>query len=108
MAERTAGIERGRDAVRRESWAEAYEQLTAADRSDLTAVDLEALADAAWWMSKTDEAIAARRQAYAAFSAAGEELKAASNAREIILAVGEGELSVSDVALAATEEPAKA
>ncbi|MBD1592126.1 valine--tRNA ligase [Arthrobacter sp. S1_S22] len=36
------------------------------------------------------------------------DLKAASNAREIILAVGEGELSVSDVALAATEEPAKA
>ena len=36
------------------------------------------------------------------------DLKAASNAREIILVVGEGELSVSDVALAATEEPAKA
>ncbi len=36
------------------------------------------------------------------------DLKAASNAREIILAVGEGELSVSDVALASTEEPAKA
>jgi ATP/maltotriose-dependent transcriptional regulator MalT len=80
VAERTAGIERGRDAVRRESWAEAYEQLTAADPSDLTAPDLEALADAAWWVSKMDEAIAARQQAYAAFSASGDELKAASNA----------------------------
>jgi valyl-tRNA synthetase len=36
------------------------------------------------------------------------DLKAASNAREIALVAGEGELSVSDVALAATEEPAKA
>jgi valyl-tRNA synthetase len=36
------------------------------------------------------------------------DLKAASNAREISLVAGEGELSVSDVALAATEEPAKA
>jgi DNA-binding CsgD family transcriptional regulator len=80
VAERTAGIERGRDAIRRESWAEAYEQLTAADRSDLTAADLEGLSEAAWWMSKMDEAIAARQQAYAAFSAAGDELKAASNA----------------------------
>ncbi|MFJ6282473.1 valine--tRNA ligase [Pseudarthrobacter oxydans] len=48
------------------------------------------------------EALAAQLQAGLA------DLKAASNAREIILAVGEGELSVSDVALAATEEPAKA
>jgi valyl-tRNA synthetase len=36
------------------------------------------------------------------------DLKAASNAREISLVVGDGELSVSDVALAATEEPAQA
>jgi valyl-tRNA synthetase len=36
------------------------------------------------------------------------DLKAASNARVITLVVGDGELSVSDVALAATEEPAQA
>jgi valyl-tRNA synthetase len=36
------------------------------------------------------------------------DLKAASNAREITLLVGDGELTVSDVALAATEEPAQA
>ncbi|SER11895.1 valine--tRNA ligase [Arthrobacter sp. OV608] len=36
------------------------------------------------------------------------DLKAASNAREITLVVGDGELTVSDVALAATEEPAQA
>ena len=36
------------------------------------------------------------------------DLKAASNAREITLLVGDGDLAVSDVALAATEEPAQA
>ncbi|QDG63261.1 valine--tRNA ligase [Pseudarthrobacter sp. NIBRBAC000502771] len=36
------------------------------------------------------------------------DLKAASNAREITLAVGSGDLTVSDVALAPSDEPAKA
>ncbi|MGN7200001.1 valine--tRNA ligase [Arthrobacter sp. SAFR-044] len=36
------------------------------------------------------------------------DLKAASNAREITLAVGDGDLTVSDVALAPSDEPAKA
>ncbi|MGI8616366.1 MAG: LuxR C-terminal-related transcriptional regulator [Actinomycetota bacterium] len=80
MAERTADIERGRDAARREAWAEAYEELTTAAPSDLTPEDLEALSDAAWWLSRMDEAIAARQQAYAAFAASGDQLRAASNA----------------------------
>ncbi|MDQ0119030.1 valyl-tRNA synthetase [Pseudarthrobacter defluvii] len=36
------------------------------------------------------------------------DLKAASNAREITLAVGDGDLTVTDVALAPSDEPAKA
>ncbi|MDP9888014.1 valine--tRNA ligase [Pseudarthrobacter enclensis] len=36
------------------------------------------------------------------------DLKAASNARDITLVVGEGDLTVSDVALAPSDEPAKA
>ncbi|KRE82625.1 valine--tRNA ligase [Arthrobacter sp. Soil764] len=36
------------------------------------------------------------------------DLKAASNAREITLVVGDGDLSVTDVALAPSDEPAKA
>ena len=36
------------------------------------------------------------------------DLKAAANARDIALVAGEGELAVSDVALAAAEEPAQA
>ena len=80
MAERNMGIERGRDAVHREAWAEAYGELSAADPSDLRPQDLEALADAAWWQSKNDESIAARQQAYAAFAAANDERRAAYHA----------------------------
>jgi DNA-binding CsgD family transcriptional regulator len=80
VVERTADIERARDAVQRESWAEAYGELAAADPSDLTPEDLEALADAAWWLSKNDESIAARQQAYAAFAAANDERRAAYHA----------------------------
>ena len=80
MAERNIGIQRARDAAQREAWAEAYGELTAADPSDLTPQDLEALADAAWWQSKNDESIAARQQAYAAFAAANDERRAAYHA----------------------------
>jgi DNA-binding CsgD family transcriptional regulator len=80
VAERIAGIERARDAVHREAWAEAYGELVAADPSDLTPQDLEALAEAAWWLSKNDESVAARQRAYAAFAAANDEPRAAYNA----------------------------
>jgi DNA-binding CsgD family transcriptional regulator len=80
VAERTADIDRGRDAFRRESWAEAYGELAAADPSDLGPKDLEALADAAWWLSKTDESIAARQRAYAGSASAGDALHAAAMA----------------------------
>ena len=80
MARQTSDLERARDAVRRESWREAYEELAAFDPSDLAPRDLEALADAAWWMSKNDESIAARQTAYARYSDAGEEARAASMA----------------------------
>jgi DNA-binding NarL/FixJ family response regulator len=80
VAEPTAGIERARDAIQRESWAEAYGELSTADPADLTPQDLEALADAAWWLSKNDESIAARQQAYGAFGAARDERRAAYHA----------------------------
>jgi len=80
VAERTAGIGRARDAVKGEAWADAYAELADADPSDLTGQDLEALADAAWWLSKNDESIAARQQAYASFAAANDERRAAYNA----------------------------
>jgi DNA-binding CsgD family transcriptional regulator len=83
VAERTADIERGRDAVARESWAEAYEQLAAADPSELSPQDLEALADAAWWLSKTEESIAARQRAYVGSDAAHDAEHAATMAARL-------------------------
>jgi ATP/maltotriose-dependent transcriptional regulator MalT len=77
VAGQTSDLERARHAVQRESWAEAYDELAAVDLSDLAPRDLEALADAAWWLSKSEESIVARQQAYAAYSDAGEEARAA-------------------------------
>ena len=71
MGERIADIDRARDAVGREAWAEAYEGLRALDPSRLTPQDLEGLADAAWWLSRIDESIVARQRAYSGYAAAG-------------------------------------
>jgi DNA-binding CsgD family transcriptional regulator len=75
--ERIADVERARDALRRGSWAEAYEALASLDPSSLTAQDLEGFADAAWWLSKADESMNLRQSAYAAYAAAGEDPPAA-------------------------------
>jgi DNA-binding CsgD family transcriptional regulator len=72
-----AEVDRARDAVRRESWAEAYERLRALDPAALEPRDLEALANAAWWLSRSDESIANRQRAYAGYMAAGEDPRAA-------------------------------
>jgi tetratricopeptide (TPR) repeat protein len=72
-----ADADRARDAVRRESWAEAYEELPTLDPARMEPRDLEALADAAWWLSRSDESIAARQRAYAGYVAAGEDPRAA-------------------------------
>jgi DNA-binding CsgD family transcriptional regulator len=69
-------IERARDAVARGSWPEAYELLRSLDPSELTGPDLEGLADAAWWMSRRDDSIAARQKAYAAFAASSNDARA--------------------------------
>lgn len=69
MAELMTDIDAARDAVARESWAEAYERLGAIDPAQLSGRDLEGLADAAWWQSRLDESTAARQRAYAAYAA---------------------------------------
>jgi hypothetical protein len=78
LPELTADLERAREALARGSWAEAYEGLREFDSSTLTAGDLEGLADAAWWISRMDESIAARQKAYAAYAAAAEDRPAAA------------------------------
>jgi hypothetical protein len=71
VAERIADLDLARDAVAREAWAEAYAAFQAVDPSTLTPGDLEGLADAAWWLSRMEESIAARQRAYAGQVAAG-------------------------------------
>ena len=77
MADRVADLEHARDAVARESWSDAYDLLRSLEPPDLEARDLEGLAEAAWWGSKIDEAIAARQRAYSAFATKGDEPRAA-------------------------------
>ncbi|MFJ5707775.1 LuxR family transcriptional regulator [Streptomyces sp. NPDC093105] len=66
---------RARDAAAHERWAEAYALLHARDRhpdEPLTAGDLAALSDAAWWTGHLDESVAARLRAHSAHVAAGD------------------------------------
>jgi len=77
VAQDIDGIERARDAVARESWAEAYAMLRDIQPSLLAPRDLEGLADATWWLSKVDESIAARQKAYAGYAAEGNDPRAA-------------------------------
>ena len=66
----------GRDAAARGAWAEAYDLLLPA-ASSLGGDDLEALANAAFWTGKLDEAIDFRERAHGAFIAEGEKKRAA-------------------------------
>jgi len=83
VSERTPDIDRARDALARDAWAEAFEALHAVDPARLTPQDLEGLADATWWLSRWDESTAARQRAYAGYAAAGEDPQAAFNAVQL-------------------------
>ncbi|WP_282695134.1 helix-turn-helix transcriptional regulator [Streptomyces sp. CC208A] len=72
-----------RAAVAREAWAEAYTLLHARDRHPdeaLTADDLSALSDAAWWSGHVEESVTARLRAHAAHVAAGDHRGAGTDA----------------------------
>jgi DNA-binding NarL/FixJ family response regulator len=81
--EHRAGTERVRAAVRTGPWLRVYEDLSGRDPVGLAAVELEALAEAAWWLCRTDESIAARQRAYAAFRDAGDDRGAARTAARL-------------------------
>jgi ATP/maltotriose-dependent transcriptional regulator MalT len=81
--ERRTGAERVRESVRTGPWLAVYEELGARDPASLTAVELDALAEAAWWLCKTDESIAARQRAYAAFREAEDDRGAARTAARL-------------------------
>jgi DNA-binding NarL/FixJ family response regulator len=58
-------LQAARDAYRRRDWPEARERFAAARATgELAAGDLEALADAAWWLGEFDEASATLEEAY--------------------------------------------
>ena len=83
MGESTAGADGTGDAARQRTWAETYEALSARDASELSPRDLEALADAAWWLSRMEESIAARQRAYTGSASAGDAEHAAGMAARL-------------------------
>jgi DNA-binding CsgD family transcriptional regulator len=77
------GAEPVEEAVRTGPWLEVYEQLSARDPAGLAAAELEALAEAAWWLCRADESVAARRRAYTAFRDARDDRGAARAAARL-------------------------
>jgi class 3 adenylate cyclase len=65
-----------REAARRHAWTEALELYEAAESEQLSAQDLEQLAEAAWWLGRGDLCIAARERAHAAYLAEGDRRRA--------------------------------
>lgn len=70
MGLQLTSVERARDAVSREDWPGAYALLSDVDQDDLAPEDLDGLADAAWWLCRIDDSIAARHKAYRKYAAA--------------------------------------
>ena len=80
-AEAEASAERARVAFVEHNWSEAIELLRAADAGGaLTAADLDAYGETAWWMGRLGEAIEVRERAFAAHKAAGDPRRAAATA----------------------------
>ena len=71
-------IERGREAMGRHAWAEAYEALSEADREGmLTAEGLQLLGSAAYWTGRPDETVEDLERAFAAYMEQGDRAAAA-------------------------------
>lgn len=80
-AEAEASAERARVAFGERRWSEAIELLRAADAGGaLTAADLDAYGESAWWIGNLGEAIEMRERAFAAHKAAGDPRRAAATA----------------------------
>jgi class 3 adenylate cyclase len=73
--------ERARVAFAERRWSEAIELLREADAGGaLTAADLDAYGESAWWMGRLGEAIEVRERAFAAHKASGDPQRAAATA----------------------------
>ena len=72
-----AALDRGRESYRRQAWTDAYESLSAADRSDaLGAEDLELLATCAYMIGREEDYFGLLERAHRAHLDAGEALAA--------------------------------
>ncbi len=71
-------LDAARAAVSKHQWRQAFDLLSAADASgELHPDDLMSLGEAAWWLGRLEESIAAKERAYAGYSRAGENQRAA-------------------------------
>lgn len=71
-------VARGRDALDRHAWQEAYDVLSEADEADaLTPEGLHLLAQAAYWSARPDETVGALERAYAGYLDADDRSSAA-------------------------------
>ena len=71
-------VARGRDALERHAWQEAYDTLTEADRTDpLPGEGLHLMAQAAWFTAHPDETVEALERAYSAYLEEGDRSSAA-------------------------------
>ena len=74
-------LDRARDALTRRHWPEAIDLLPEADaEGGVTAADLDALGEAAWWVGRLGLAIELRERAFAAHLAADDRRHAAGTA----------------------------
>ncbi len=67
-------------AMSRGTWVETYDRFSGVDPADLSAEDLEALADAAWLVCRLEDSYVARQQAYRRFLEQHEDRPAARTA----------------------------
>ena len=82
-------LDRGRDALARHAWQEAFEQLSQADRGgQLSGADLESLALASFFGAQAAGELGVKERAFKAHEAEGNELRAAYLAVDIARAYG--------------------
>lgn len=79
MTQQTSSLDAARAALARHSWTEAYDLFTRS-KDDLTAPDLEALAECAWWTARLDTCIEARERAFELYRNEGNNRGAAVTA----------------------------
>jgi class 3 adenylate cyclase len=71
-------LEDARDALGRHAWQEAFDLFSKADRElSLSGLDLEDLAQAAWFRAQGDVSIGAKERAFKAYLAEGNKIRAA-------------------------------